>query len=153
METILKYFLPIGAFAISIVSLLVSFFNSRFNKRFEAAKKRNEIHSLLSDNWTTFEIKSMQYHLALGVCKGCEECPKATSEMIRSHWLNLLKGLRTQWYRLEKSISPDPIELENFLLDARKGFAEVSVLMAKIDEFIDKSKECAEKAEKDSSKS
>lgn len=156
LEIFVKYWVPVIAIVISVVSLcvsvLVSLSNSRFNKRFEAAKKRTELLSLVLQNMTGLSIRREQVNSALKRCKECGDCPQDMIDKILSEFERSLKSMERSYSSLEKLNSPDPIKVEYMLAPIQNEIAAMSIDMEGIDEFIAKSKECAEEKEKGSSK-
>ncbi len=142
MENLLKLWLPIGAFLISIVSLSLSVTNMRFTKRFESAKKRTELLSMLLDEMAVLRTKKEQL---LSVKELCHTCPKNQAEQICSGYNNLIKSLEHIYEEIEEMTRiTDPIKVEHILARQGKLNRDMTDFAVGIDSFIKKCKECEE---------
>ncbi len=152
MENFVKFWVPIGAIIISIVSLWISLSNSRFNKRFEAAKKRTEFLSLLLQSMINISIKREEIHSALRKCQEAG-CPKNMTEDVLARYDEIMKTSEGLYSIFQQANYKDPIKTEFALATLQKDMAKISIGVKGLDKFIAKSKECAEEREKESSKS
>jgi hypothetical protein len=111
MEEIIKMWLPIGAFLISIISIVISLSNFRFARKFEAAKKRTE---LLSNVLATISILKNKRDQLLLVNRICEGCPKSQAESICAEYDAIIKD-EEEFYQKVESLTDiaDPIQVEH----------------------------------------
>jgi hypothetical protein len=143
MENVIKLWLPIGAFLISIVSLLLSIFNMRFAKRFEGAKKRTELLSVLLDGMAVLSAKKEQL---LSVKELCHGCPKSLSDELCSRYEGLIQSLERRYEEIEGMTRiTDPIKVEHALSRQERLNRELSDFVVGIDSFIQKCRECGER--------
>lgn len=143
MESVIKLWLPIGAFLISIGSLLLSVTNIRFAKRFESAKKRTELLSMLLDVMAVLRSKKEQL---LSVREICQGCPKSGADEICVGYEGLIQSTEDIYERVEGMTRiTDPIKVEHVLAMVDKLHREVSDSVGKIDSFIKKCRECKER--------
>lgn len=143
MENIIKLWLPMGAFLISILSLLLSIINMRFAKSFESAKKRTELLSLLLDGMAVLSAKKEQL---LSVKEICHGCPKSLADKLCSAYEGLIQSLEQRYEDIEGMTKiTDPIKVEHALARQERQNREMLDFVAGIDSFIKKCRECGER--------
>jgi hypothetical protein len=116
--------------------------NMRFTKRFESAKKRTELLSLILDGMAVLRAKKEQL---LSVKDLCHACPKSRAEQICSSFENLIQKLGHKYEEIEGMIKiTDPIKIEHILAKQEKLDRDVSDFVTGIDAFIKNCQECEE---------
>lgn len=140
MENLIKFGLPIGAFVISMISLVFSFKNMRFTKRYESAKKRTELLFMVLDGITVLRAQKEQL---LSLKELCRACPESRAEQICSDYDKLIESQGLTCEDIEKMTKiTDPIMFEYAL--GRQGRLSKNIYSrsAEIDSFVKKCREC-----------
>lgn len=72
MEHFIRFWIPLGALIISVVSHIISVSNKQFVKRYEAAKKRTEFLPKILQTIAVLRSKKDQLFLVKDICAGCQ---------------------------------------------------------------------------------
>jgi len=156
VETLVKFWIPVGAIVISIISLLISLSNIRFNKRYEAAKKRTEMLSFLVQTMTACILKRDQMKRALEKCedilkkrKNYENSPaKVLIEKARAEVARIGRDWETVYKSVEELDCTDPIRMEQYLAHVKMETRLLSASVNAADTFISYAVENAQKWDK-----
>ncbi len=123
-----------------MISILLSLVNFRFNKRFEAVKKRTELLMTLLQTMSVMKSKREQLLLVKDICK---KCPASRSDKVCSDYDKTIERLETTYKKYDRLLSvADPIRLEYELADFKKLYHKTKTFVDGIDIFLEKIKEC-----------
>lgn len=118
MDNVVNVWFPILAVIISVISLVISYSNSRFMKKFEAAKKRTEIMSNVSTTLVFLRKERDHLFLVKDICNGC---PSSRAESICSRYNSLIERLDGLYQELDEMTDVgDPIRLEYAIAKHKK---------------------------------
>lgn len=141
MITIISFWLPIGAFIISIVSITISLSNTIFNRRFESAKKRTELVSELLKSKSFLESKREELFKVKTICA---DCSASQGNELCEKYDELIENINKTCKAIDKLKSnPNPIKFQRILTKQLLTQQNIASLVKGIDNFILNSKLCA----------